>query len=448
MGYSAQEFKQLAQQNISADPMTRVPSPIKSVLEKHKVDSTDTLFFDIHPHCFTYNNVPSGFPGMGVHLPDFVLSGLGKAVNGIGYLLSAGKRKESTYWNFYSKKRLLKKFAQYESADDVLMHQFGLYNMGFRESKRKRPHIIMTHLMMDMERGVKGKAKQGFYDQLIELSSLRQKRKHDRVILPFLATDPRNPNLYEDFLAVFTDLGKRVNDTGLAELDEAFPFFGVKIYPSLGYFPSDPKLMDIFEICAEKNIPVTTHCGGGSTRYNNSKWVTGSRMVWKDGQLEEETYEIKARYGKDTGKRMAQLFNAPDLWIPVIKAFPKLKLNLAHFGSDLEWANYRNGASGTHVDQTLDLITKYTNVYGDISYSCAFDRNLRKIRGWFDPDKFSAEDRATLLKKILYGSDYYMTDNKKSLVTIVKSVFEELEQEQLDHFIVTNPKTFLFEPAK
>ncbi len=448
MGYSAQEFKQLAQQNISADPMTRVPSPIKRVLEKHQVDSTDTLFFDIHPHCFTYNNVPSGFPGMGVHLPDFVLSGLGKAVNGIGYLLSAGKRKESTYWNFYSKKRLLKKFAQYDSADAVLMHQFGLYNMAFRLKKRKRPHIIMTHLMMDMERGVKGEAKQGFYDQLVELSTLRQKRKHDHVILPFLATDPRNPNLYEDFLAVFTDSDKRINKTKLSELDDAFPFFGVKIYPSLGYFPSDPKLMEIFEICAAKNIPVTTHCGGGSTRYNNSKWVKGSRMIWKEGQLEEEPYEIKARYGKKTGKRMAELFNAPNLWIPVIKAFPKLKLNLAHFGSDLEWANYRDGLSGSHVDQTLDLITEYPNVYGDISYSCAFDRNLWKIRGWFAPEQFTEERRATLLRKILYGSDYYMTDNKKSLVTIVKSVFEELEQEQLDHFCVTNPKTFLFEAAK
>ena len=43
-----------------------------------------------------------------------------------------------------------------------------------------------------------------------------------------------------------------------SELDAAFPFFGVKIYPSLGYFPSDPKLMDIFEmlfIC-ERNTDI------------------------------------------------------------------------------------------------------------------------------------------------------------------------------------------------
>lgn len=39
-------------------------------------------------------------------------------------------------------------------------------------------------------------------------------------------------------------------------------FFGVKIYPSLGYLPSNPQLMEIFGLCEKKRIPVTAHCSG------------------------------------------------------------------------------------------------------------------------------------------------------------------------------------------
>lgn len=90
-------------------------------------------------------------------------------------------------------------------------------------------------------------------------------------------------NLYEDFLVVFMDLDKWINKIKFLELDDVFFFFGVKIYFFLGYFLSDLKLMEIFEICVVKNILVIIYCGGGFICYNNSKWVKGSRMIWKEG---------------------------------------------------------------------------------------------------------------------------------------------------------------------
>lgn len=442
---TAQEFQQIALDKISDQPFDRVPDEMQTIIKDPINNSVDQLFFDVHAHCFTYSNVPSGFPGMGIHPPEFVLKVLAKTINALGFIFSIARWKEQTYWNYYSKKRLLERMAKEPTADAILMHQFHRFNMGFEEKKRPRPHIIMTHLMMDMERGIKGKVEQGFYDQLLELSHLRKLRKHNKVILPFFAADPRNPTLFEDFLAVFTPQEKRVNKTPIPELATIFPFFGVKIYPCLGYFPSDPRLMTIFEVCEAKKIPITSHCGGASTRYNKSKWVEGKRLIqdatsgWK-----QEEYKIKAKPKGNKNRKIAQIFNAPNNWKPVAEAYPKLKINLAHFGSDYEWENYRNGEKNTHVDQTLELIAQYDQVYADISYCCAFDRNLKKIQGWFKDGAFPKEKQELWLRKILFGTDYYLTDRKKSLITIIKSIFEELDNELIQQFCLHNPKTFLF----
>lgn len=36
-------------------------------------------------------------------------------------------------------------------------------------------------------------------------------------------------------------------------------FHGVKLYPSLGFLPSHPNLIPIYEYCVANNIPITVH---------------------------------------------------------------------------------------------------------------------------------------------------------------------------------------------
>jgi predicted TIM-barrel fold metal-dependent hydrolase len=298
-----------------------------------------------------------------------------------------------------------------------------------------------------MERGISGTVKKPFYEQWKELSELRGLRKHNKTVIPFLAVDPRNPNLYADFLAAFSDPARRVNRTGQAFLDSAFPFFGVKIYPSLGYLPSDPVLMDIFKVCAEKRIPVTTHCGGASVRFSQDK-KNGQYYVSNGQERVLTDYKFDcSKYGKARqATEIANFFNAPNNWIPVADAFPALKINLAHFGGSEEWDRYRNGTPHTHVHETMELLVRYPNVYADISYAYASERNLEALVEMLYNTRFTAKQRDVFRTKLLYGSDYYMTDLEKSLITVMVNFIAQFEKDKPmhDQICVHNPIRFLF----
>lgn len=441
-----EDFHVLAQNSISQDSWTRVPTDVKTIIKSPENKTTDQIFFDVHSHCFTFNHVPSGYLGVKINPPEWLLKGIGYLLIGLGYILSIGKWRQGTYWKFYSRKRFIDRFATEGTSWEIVNHHYNRCLYAFREvMKLPEPNIIMVELMMDKYRGVKGSAKQGFYQQMNELSELRNLTDWPKLsILPFFSADPRNPNVFEDFLAVFSDVDKRVNRTGQLFLNDMFPFLGLKIYPSLGYFPSDPKLMELYKVCQEKNIPITTHCGGGATRYNASDWVEGDRMVLNESdELIQESFRIDAKPKKNKSRRVARLFNAPRYWKPVLHAYPDLKLNLAHFGSDIEWENFRNGEPNTHVHEALEMIEKHPNVYADISYACSYDRNLRALMDYLE----KTEDplRSKLQSKILFGSDYYMTELKKSLITILQSVFEECDPIMIQQFCIDNPKRFLFD---
>ena len=353
------QFKKEAMESISSDPMTRVPDPMKLFVVDSDRFSLDKLFIDVHSHCFTYDNVPSGFPGMGIRLPDFALNAIGSTAKWIGAIFSLLTFRERVFWSSYSKQRFLKRFSKEKEAHDIYMHQLNRYKKAFREMYKAEPWIIMVQLMMDMERGIKGKVKQGFYEQIVAMDNFRHELENIKGVLPFLAVDPANPNLLEDFLAVFSSLNDKRTGAHTENLQSLFPFFGVKLYPSLGYFPSDPVLMPIYEICEEKNIPITSHCGGATTHYNKTKYLERKRLIIDAaGKSKEENYRINMRPLLKKKAKIAKTFNAPDNWIPVLHKFPKLKLNIAHFGSDNEWEAYRNGKANTHIHQTLDLLDK------------------------------------------------------------------------------------------
>ena len=442
---TSSEFLQLADKHISANPMDRVPASMKAIIQEPENTSINKIFFDVHAHCFTFDNVPEGFPGIGFQPPDVILKALAQVLTGYGFLVSGGKLRKRKYYELYSKSRFLKHMVNQKTADEVMTYHLNRYNFAFRKKAHPVPHIIMAQLMMDMQWGIKGRVKKDLYGQLEEIIKLRALKEHQKIVLPFFGTDPRNPNLFEDFLALFSKPAEHVNRTGKEMFDNIFPFFGVKIYPSLGYFPSDPKLMAIFEVCEQKNIPVTTHCGSGATRYNRSKYVSGKRHVLNNnGQYVEESYKINAKPIFKKKRKMAQIFNAPNNWLPVIKSFPKLRLNLAHFGSDIEWRAFRRGNTNTHVNQTLKLILENDQVFADFSYACAYDRNLKKIRDWFGSGEFTSDQQEILRRKVLYGSDYYLTDRKKSIITIIESIIEEFNEDLRDQFCLINPKAFLF----
>lgn len=281
----------LANHNISDDPLSRISNPLNDLLKKANELTIEDILFDVHAHCFTYENVPKGF--MKGHPPRWTLPLLELGIKIWSRIHHLFTGEVGTFWAHFGRQRIVETMAKGKTAYKLMDHHFNKYQHAFESNMgRAIPAMVHAELMMDMERGISGGVAKDFYSQLIELSHLRQqlldreeerrqigKKHRPRFVLPFLGLDPRNQNLFEDFLAVFSAIDKRNNFSNTNIPKDILPFFGVKIYPSLGYLPSDPKLMEIFEICEAMNIPVTTHCGSGTTRDSKDK-VRGEFYVW------------------------------------------------------------------------------------------------------------------------------------------------------------------------
>ena len=207
---------------------------------------------------------------------------------------------------------------------------------------------ICTPLMMDMAYSNEfGGGTKSFNHQMGETAAAVEaiNAKYDRVrMLPFVAADPRR-----------TDVGKIVINALSGGV-----FKGVKIYPVMGFTPDDKRLYQIYEYCAENNIPITAHCENGG--------IPG----------------FKKQY------HLAD----PKYWAPVLKDFGTLTLNLAH--------NDRTGSDWQ--PRIAELIMTHRNVYTDIS----FDTEM-----WFMPRKYFKSIKRMLNSpkiqdRVLYGTDWYM----------------------------------------
>lgn len=108
-------------------------------------------------------------------------------------------------------------------------------------------------------------------------------------------------------------------------------YWGIKIYPLLGYDPSDysnyPQLKELYTNCCEKNIPILSHCSEGGM--NIADYFNYMRY---DKQLVQDEYDIEEAKGF-----FSYHYAAPSNWKKVIQDFPSLKIDLAHFGGYATW---------------------------------------------------------------------------------------------------------------
>lgn len=127
----------------------------------------------------------------------------------------------------------------------MLFTKIDVIHNTLKDSYPKNVEIITVPLMMDMIHGmfIFGITIDSFNEQIAELENLKNSSKN--TVFPFLAVDPRRSDI---FSLVKEKVGK----------DKSF--HGIKIYPSLGYLPSNHVLMEIFKYCEKEKIPVTTHC--------------------------------------------------------------------------------------------------------------------------------------------------------------------------------------------
>jgi len=233
-------------------------------------------------------------------------------------------------------------------------------------------------------------------------------------LIPFYAADPRREGIVEQ---VRNNLGKD-------------KFRGIKIYPNLGYFPYDDKLMEIYKICEKGNFPVTSHCSPSG--------------VWKH-HFEEDDW--KHHFEEDDRRKHGN----PSNYKKVLDAHPKLKLCLAHFGGVEEWQKHLAGRPGgpdkeeAWVKTIYDMIDsgKYPNLYTDISYTIF----TPKLKGLYidliDYLKVMLTNEK-IRTHVLFGSDYYMVQREEMSEKEVSIMLRSRLGEDLYFQIAYhNPREFL-----
>ncbi len=405
---------------ISANPLDRLPDNVRNdILSPSNISSHDKLFFDVHAHSFTLNNIPGDYS----KLLNWFTKVLGKTfrkwISGLLQLPFTKNRSKEVM--------------------DTLIDNYDSYFMDNNIS----PHLFVVNLMMDMERSIGGGIKSNFDKQLKELSNIMKLSytpgsigasgrvyNYNEVVLPFLAIDPHNPDACRQFISAFSP-GLNLTSNPAFNADQLF--YGIKLYPSLGYLPYDPVLMSIFKVCEAKNIPITTHAGGVRTRANHFKFELGDYSKPKGSQY--VTRDVKSK------KEFKNVFLYPMHWEKVLKEYPNLKINFAHMGSSTEWKDYINGdrTISNSIVQSLQMIKKYPNVYCDISYSLHDENNQEMILQLMKNDDYKS--------KILFGSDYFLVDLEHgSIETFVKSIRKKFKSNRnLWHMLtVKNPFNYLF----
>ncbi len=251
-----------------------------------------------------------------------------------------------------------------------------------------------------------------FFYQLNELMELKE--KYPERIFPFLYIDPRRKDYFKDYKQL---IGKQK------------PFLGVKLYTPNGYSPLDPNLMEVYAYCEENGVPVTVHNAyGGFSNFVKKLEIKGGfyldgQVVYHDGWIEFDTDFFASP--REAIRERAERLNHPRLWAQVLRRFPRLKLNLAHFGGDSpQWQK-----------EIFRLLVEYPNVYSDLS--CQTEAELlHTIR-----QKYFKQ----LPQKFLYGSDYYLNmffiDDFGEYFGNFTRVFTPNEIERLS---LDNARRFLF----
>jgi uncharacterized protein len=188
-------------------------------------------------------------------------------------------------------------------------------------------------------------------------------RRHPGRLIPFAGIDPRRDGAAERLERWITEDGVR----------------GLKLYPSCGWWPSDDRAMDLYEICDRHQLPVLFH--------------TGDPLPLLDVE-----------------------YSRPKHLLPVVEAFPALRLWLGHAGAPDEWED------AVAVVATSDAAALELSVWlWDDSTQSDEIALARRVA--------SARDQVGI-ERIIFGSDHVSgtKERRPGFLTNVTSRFRALAQ--------------------
>ncbi len=392
--------------------------------------------------------------------------------------------------NFISRYISIGRFAYYKE-------QAAIFNRLDKQYPHDTEFVILPMDMEFMDAG-KIKPEAGYEVQMEKLKKL--KKKHPSKIHPFVFVDPRRQNVgYKDFFRYKNSNGKVVlEDCFIKEYIEKEKFAGFKIYPALGYFPFDEKLLPIWKYAAENNLPIMTHCIRGTIFYRGNKkreWYY--HPIIKDSKKPNEYMLLSSRANIEFSvdfthplnylclldpyllKEWIKKCNKPELYDlfgydaktdTLASDLSNLKICFGHYGGDDEWKKFLESDRDNYSHKMLDqskgieflnpdnlaqshgglmdiwrnadwftiissMMMQYPNVYSDLSYIIHNQEIFPLLK--------QTINNPQLKDRILFGTDFYVVRNHNSEKDLLATTMANLSTEEFDQIARENPISFL-----
>lgn len=360
-------------------------------------------------------------------------------------------------------------------------------------------------LPMDMEYMDAGKPGSEFRyaEQMESLRKIKENDAEERCFFPFVFADPRR--LAEEGAAHFNysiDSGKVIlGPCFIKDYIEDYKFSGFKIYPALGYYPFDEKLLPLWKYAADNGFPVLTHCIRGTIYYRGMKkaaWDRHPVFEQSNGNdiygplllLEKKNIDfinnfthpmnflcllderlLRKLVEKASDDKIRELFGYTDADTELKYNLRQLKICFGHYGGDDEWKKYMESdrynfanliikkpdeginffkkENGEASPGKPEQIWRYVDWYSIISSMMLQYPNVYADLSYIihNPDiqpllNMTLQNQK-LKEKVLFGTDFYVVRNHKSEKNMLACITDQLSESEFDQIARYNPQMFL-----
>lgn len=394
-----------------------------------------------------------------------------------------------------------------------------------RLRKQYAPGSAFVALPMDMEYMKAGRLNKDsrYRQQMEELAGI--KRNNPESIYPFLFADPRRigevtkEKNYQPGDKEFFNYEVGTNSDGKKQVmladcfirdyfgEGGYGFSGFKIYPALGYYPFDEKLLPLWKYAADNGIPILTHCIRGTIYYRGCKkreWYQHplfEEFAGKDGSgkdifkplllpqrknidfsvnfthplnylcLLEETF-LRQIIAQSKDGKLQDLFGFTNVNNKLTSDLTNLKICFGHFGGDDEWKRFlekdRDNFSTKLTelpDFGLDMLndndgnrskTKTEQVWKGADWYTIICSLMLQYPNVYADISYILHDNAAIFpllkqtlqnsklrRRVLYGTDFYVVRNHKSDKNMLADMMGGLTENDFDQIARVNPRSFL-----
>lgn len=379
--------------------------------------------------------------------------------------------------------------------------QYNIYSKLKQQYPANTEFIILP---MDMEFMEAGKlTKEGNYEQ--QMLELKQLKSNHPEAHPFVFVDPRRENVgYQDFFKWREENGKVIlEDCFIKKYIEEEKFDGFKIYPALGYYPFDEKLLPLWKYAADNGIPIMTHCIRGTIYYRGIKkeeWnfhpIFKQKINSKTDELDylllpnQKNIEYSIDFThplnylclldekilvklieKSTDLKLKSLFGYNEANNTISHNLRDLKICFAHFGGDDEWKKHlesdrdifshqiiKNPLTGLNFFKNNNLEESYgllENIWRGVDWYTIITGMMLQYENVYADLSYIIHNteifpllkqtlqNEKLQKRTLFGTDFYVVRNHLTEKEMLANTQANLSKEEFDNIARENPINYL-----